>query len=242
MHIHSSYSGGKNGKSITEIVSEARSKGIDAVILTDKDVLKWEYGIWPLSNLLKFSYSLPSVLSVGPQKYFDNVRSVEKAFPGMIVIPGVESAPFYYWKGSPFNGTLEMIGWHKHMLVFGMDKADDYINLPVVENHSAGSFNILLLWPVLLLVAALTVNMKKAARIVIAVAALVFLINNYPFRHFEFNIYSGDQGEKPYQKLIDYVNSRGGLIFWAHPEARNRELPENTAVSAFQRRATRKVF
>ena len=125
MHIHSTYSGGKNGKSIAEIVSEARSKGIDAVILSDKDIMNWEYGLWPLANLVKFSYSLPSVLSVGPQKYFNNVSAIEKAFPGMIVIPGVESAPFYYWKGNPFNGTLEMHGWHKHMLVFGMDKADD---------------------------------------------------------------------------------------------------------------------
>jgi hypothetical protein len=35
-----------------------------------------------------------------------------------------------------------------------------------------------------------------------------------------FNQYDGPQGYAPYQALIDYVNAKGGLTFWAHPEAR----------------------
>ena len=35
-----------------------------------------------------------------------------------------------------------------------------------------------------------------------------------------FNQYDGPQGYAPYQALIDYVNSKGGLTFWAHPEAK----------------------
>lgn len=33
-----------------------------------------------------------------------------------------------------------------------------------------------------------------------------------------FNPFSGDQGAKPYQQLIDYANQREALTFWAHPE------------------------
>ncbi len=33
-----------------------------------------------------------------------------------------------------------------------------------------------------------------------------------------YDQYSGSQAIEPYQKLIDYVNLRGGLTFWAHPE------------------------
>lgn len=35
-----------------------------------------------------------------------------------------------------------------------------------------------------------------------------------------FNQYDGPQGYAPYQDLIDYVNSKDGLCFWAHPEAK----------------------
>lgn len=35
-----------------------------------------------------------------------------------------------------------------------------------------------------------------------------------------FNQYDGPQGYAPYQDLIDYVNSKGGMTFWAHPEAK----------------------
>lgn len=36
--------------------------------------------------------------------------------------------------------------------------------------------------------------------------------------HSKFNQYQGAKGIKPYQALIDYVNQKGGLIFWAHPQ------------------------
>ncbi|MEW6026814.1 MAG: hypothetical protein AB1599_05945 [Planctomycetota bacterium] len=35
-----------------------------------------------------------------------------------------------------------------------------------------------------------------------------------------FNQYDGPQGYAPYQDLINYVSSKGGLTFWAHPEAK----------------------
>lgn len=34
-----------------------------------------------------------------------------------------------------------------------------------------------------------------------------------------FDAFHGDQHTRPYQDVIDYVNSKGGLIFWSHPGA-----------------------
>ncbi|MFH1232038.1 MAG: hypothetical protein V1709_11155, partial [Planctomycetota bacterium] len=39
-----------------------------------------------------------------------------------------------------------------------------------------------------------------------------------------FNQYNSSQGYAPYQDLINYVNSKGGLVFWSHPEARESKL------------------
>ena len=38
----------------------------------------------------------------------------------------------------------------------------------------------------------------------------------------KFDAYHGNQKEKPYQDLIDYTINNGGLIFWAHPEAKRK--------------------
>src|SRR3989339_906785 len=46
-----------------------------------------------------------------------------------------------------------------------------------------------------------------------------------------FNQYDGPQGYAPYQDLIDYVNSKGGLCFWAHPEAKESKSIQKIIVN-----------
>jgi hypothetical protein len=43
-------------------------------------------------------------------------------------------------------------------------------------------------------------------------------VNNHLFRSSPYDQYHGSQGVAPYQLVIDYVNSRGGMAFWNHPE------------------------
>jgi hypothetical protein len=57
--------------------------------------------------------------------------------------------------------------------------------------------------------------------ITISVFALFLFINNHPFKSSPFNPYHGYQEISPYQSLIDYVNSRGGMVFWNHPETKS---------------------
>ena len=46
-------------------------------------------------------------------------------------------------------------------------------------------------------------------------------MNNWPFFTLKFNQYH-NAGSRPYQNYIDYVNARGGVAFWAHPDAANK--------------------
>jgi len=212
---------------IPQIVSIAKGQGFKAVIITDSDTMSWEYGLWPLPNVIKKTVEEKSVSKYGIQRYLDDLEKVQKDNADMVIIPAVESAPFYYWQGSMFNNTLKMVDWHKHFLTIGLPKEEDYRFLPVIGNKRGLQLpfqpgNILLLWPIILFIYGLSLRRKKKlVGIVFVSVGLLFLMNNYPFRTMIFDQYRGEQGIKPYQHYIDYVKKRGGLTFWAHPEAIN---------------------
>lgn len=161
------------------------------------------------------------------------------------MIAGIESAPFYYWQGSPFGDNFTLKDWHKHILVIGLERAQDYQNLPVVGNKPGLALpfrfqNIFyLLWPILILVAGFLFFRKRqfsykdwhgrqlgpysrnwrVLGIFLIIVSLLFLGNNYPFCDFKFDQYRVNAGVAPYQNFINYVHQHGGLTFWAHPEA-----------------------
>ncbi|OGR02052.1 MAG: hypothetical protein A2520_03150 [Deltaproteobacteria bacterium RIFOXYD12_FULL_53_23] len=147
---------------------------------------------------------------------------------------------------------LKVVNFHKDMLVLGLDKADDYVNLPTVSNRKPlvlAWSGLLNLWPLPLLVFALIrlfprraspypyalvtqptampsvpersqTGLRRARKssLLLIVPSLLFLVNNFPFFQPKYDQYHGDQGSAPYQELIDYVNARGGLIFWSAPD------------------------
>jgi hypothetical protein len=45
------------------------------------------------------------------------------------------------------------------------------------------------------------------------------MVDQHPFKSSRFDSYHGNRGSAPYQDVIDYARSRGGMIFWAHPES-----------------------
>ena len=55
--------------------------------------------------------------------------------------------------------------------------------------------------------------------ILIAIFSFAMMVNHHPFKSSRFDPYHGDQGGAPFQDVIDYARSRGGMIFWAHPES-----------------------
>src|SRR3989339_410266 len=223
VHVHSNYSGGKN-QNLSEVVKKAIEKKIAVLVPTDHAIMKWEYGIFPLRNLLKASKSENSILKLGPKNYLEEIRKLQEQNPEILLIPGTETAAYYYWSGSPLKGDLKLNDWHKHMLLIGMDKETDYKNLPLLSNWNVGKFNFLAFWPVLLMLLAYAAPDKRVRIFLFAVSALI-LLNNYPFRITGYGQYSGSKGEKPYQALIDYAGSKGALVFWAHPDAPNWAKP-----------------
>jgi len=93
IHIHSRYSH-TGTESIDEIAKKAAEKGIDVFIPTDTFVAEWDYGLWPLRGLVHETVSRTSVVSVGADRYLERIREIRERYPGLIVIPGVEVAPY----------------------------------------------------------------------------------------------------------------------------------------------------
>ena len=128
IQIASTVSDGKY--SLEEIVQTARINGIKIVILGERDFMRWEYGLWPLRGLIKKTVKSNSLSAYGVERYFREIEKLQLGNPDMLIIPGVESAPFYYWEGSPFRKNLKVKNWHKHMLIVGLKKIEDYENIP----------------------------------------------------------------------------------------------------------------
>lgn len=244
IHVHSTISDGKY--SLEEIATLAKEKGIKVVIFSDHNLMRWEYGLWPLQNILKKRIEKNSVLRFGAEKYLQEIEKIQKKYPEILLLAGVEAAPFYYWRGKHFKYHLTLHNWHKHMLITGLNSPKDYENSPLVSNPNAGAWSlrsVFLFWPAGLLVIGYWLLTKKKKReityknqvlviysskykilgIIIILAGFLFLVNNYPYKYFPYDQYHGDRGVEPYQNLINYVNERDGVIFWAHPEAPNWE-------------------
>ncbi len=215
--IHSNISDGIYSQE--KIAKSAQEKGFKVLIFCESALRKWEYGLWPLRNIVKKTYQENSVLRMGIGKYLDKFRVLQKQFPDLVLIPGMEASPYFYWEGSPFSKNFALVDYYKQFLILGINK--DYQNIPVVGNRQFFYFSknsLFSFWPVLLIIFGLRLLRKKIWGISFILIGFLFLMNNLPFPTSRFNVYQSYQGVRPYQGLIDYVNRKGGLIFWAHPE------------------------
>ncbi|MFC1804990.1 hypothetical protein ACFLZ3_04100 [Candidatus Omnitrophota bacterium] len=246
IQVSSIVSDGKH--SIQKIIDIARKSGIKVLILNERDYMRWEYGLSPLRKVVKKTIEANSIATYGIKNYLKSIERAGKDNPDLVLIAGVESAPFYYWSGSPFGDDFRINNWHRHLLVIGLEGVSDYRGLPSVANrHSPLSrFDFrrdfyLILVPTLLLAAGFQSLRKRSfhysdlaghelgpysrvwrvSGIILIAMGLIFFFNNFPFRSLKYDQYHADQGKGPYQDLIDYVGKKGGMVFWAHPEVEN---------------------
>jgi hypothetical protein len=212
------------------LIKLAKKRGIDVLFINDHDRKVLEYGIRPFQNILRKKVEEPSINKRGPEDYLNMIDTASKKYPDMILIPGAESAPFYYWKGSYFKKNLTVCDWERHLLIVGLEEPKDYKELPILHNGystkyilssiSVGFFFFL----ALLILGLYMIKWKGIIRysgITVSALALFLLINNHPFKNSPYDQYHGAQEIYPYQLLIDYVNSRGGMVFWNHPETKS---------------------
>lgn len=236
----SNFSDGKY--SIEKIAELAQQKNIKIIIMADDALRLWEYGIRPLQNLVKKGVEENSVLKIGPGKFLTKIKKVNSESYGVLIIEGITASPFYWWDGSPWKRNLSLNDWHREILAVGLDNPNDYKDLPLVSNPRFIPKNLKdiskIILPILVIFLGIFLISKKITRKIIykdtefivpillykrlgyiAVSlGIIFLWNNWYFPASNFDQYHGDKELMPYQEFIDYVNERGGLCFWLHPE------------------------
>ncbi len=226
IHLHSTFSSGHY--TLEQLVVKARQKKLGVIIPTDHDLVVMEYGLFPLRNILKRREERDSVLKSGPENYLAEIKRLNNVQDKVIVLPGVQSSPFYYWSGHPLKRNLTAHDYRKELLLIGMESAEDYRNLPLLHNGFSTRYAVQRLPQVVLFFSALGIGLylflkRRHFRLIGAVVGLVsllLLIEQHPFQSSGFDPYHGDRGIEPHQEAIDYVRQRNGLVFWAHPESR----------------------
>jgi hypothetical protein len=226
--IHTNFSDGAH--SLDYLIKLAEKRDISVLFVSDHPRVTIEYGLRPFQNILKKRVDRPSINKGGAANFLNMIQNASKNHPEMILIPGAEAAPFYYWRGSFFKKNLTACDWERHLLIIGLTKPQDYEELPILHNSSSRYYArspisiglFLLLIPFL---AGLYLLKKPGILryfgVMIIVFSLLLIINNHVFKRPPYDQYHGPQGISPYQLLINDVNSRGGMIFWNHPETRS---------------------
>ena len=211
--------------SIKDIGNQSERLGIDAVIFGDYARNSIEFGAKPFERIFKNATEGPSVLGRGASGFISEVNDNDRQIKETILIPGVETIPFYFWSGSNYDKNLTAHNWDKHLMVIGLPTAQEYEQLPLQNSNLSSKYTDSLLKHFAILVFLFMVSVgpvyKGYARILtvpLMVLLLLLTINNHPFRSSPFDAYHGDQGMQPYQNMIDYANSNGAMVFWNHME------------------------
>jgi len=211
---------------IEGLVLLARQRGFSVLFINDHDRVAMEYGLPPLRNLIRKKVELNSINSGGADKFIQAIKEVRQKYPDMIIVPGSETTPFYYWTGSPLTGKLTAHDHEKRILTVGMESPDDYENLPILHNNLSINYFTKALPEVVLFSLSLIASLimlrwrgyLRVTGLIIFVLSVAFIINSNPLMSSPFDPYHGDQKMAPYQLVIDYVNLRGGMTFWNYPE------------------------
>ena len=216
--------------SIQELANLARHRKVDVVIFSDNDRRALEYGIVPFEKIFRKKREQPSILTTGVASYLGEVNAANQSFDDIILIPAVESAPFYYWSGNLAKKNLTANHIDKHLFLVGLEKPQDYEQLPILNSNFSKKYMDLFLKPFLIYAGGFFIffilyikNFMRKTAFFLMICNLLLAINNHPFKSSRFNPYHGDPGVAPYQEVIDYANSKGALTFWNHLEASESE-------------------
>ncbi|MDP2043885.1 MAG: hypothetical protein Q8K15_01795, partial [Candidatus Omnitrophota bacterium] len=220
IHIHSNISE-EGVYPFRRLVTLAQAKGIKILVFSDTFLNRWEYGLPLLSNIFKVSLEKRCIVKYGIKNYLKDIEKIRDEFPDTIILAGAEVAPFYWYSGSIFKGNLSLNDWSRHLLVIGLKSYQDYARLPVVGNRYLKpqlKDALSLLIPIVLIIfGVFFLKKSKILGWTLNILGILFLFNAFPFSASRFDPYHGQKAFLPYQDLINYVNKKNGLVFWAHP-------------------------
>jgi len=228
VHVHSTFSNGI--LSIPEIAHQASESGVEVVILTDSLLTEVTYGVRPLDRLGIPGLNRrkrPGVLDHGVERYREAIDEARRRFPDVLIVPGVEAAPSYYWQGSPWSG-LSLHDFDRHLWIAGLGDPE-VEQLPVIGNETWSNTTLgwHRVWPPLIVLGAGAIalqvpgrrrRMSRSIALVLFVLGLAWAWNNYPFGDVALP-HHGRHEPESFQRLIDFVKARGGVIYWSYPEA-----------------------
>jgi hypothetical protein len=202
--------------------------------------VRCSYGLPPFRALTRVSRRERSI-GADPAGYLARVAEVQARMPHVLLLPGVEVMPHYYWTGSPFALDMTVHNLQKNLLVFGVADPAALRTLPAPGNSAAGVYtaqSVLDALPVLLVIPGVVLLLRRravrrrlgrGAVIVVqrrawgmgsalCLVAVVALARGWPFT---VDRYPPSQsfGVAPYQALIDRVEQLGGVTMWSFPEA-----------------------
>src|SRR5437867_2135015 len=73
LHVHSTISTGS--LNLDQLAERAERLGLDAVVLSDNFVLRYEYGVLPLRGVIKRVVTLPAILDYGIDRFLTDVTT-----------------------------------------------------------------------------------------------------------------------------------------------------------------------
>jgi hypothetical protein len=240
VHVHSDLTTGDF--TLEALVGLADRQGIGALLLAENYWLRVDYALPPFRALTRVSRRERSV-GADPAGYLARVAEVQARRPHVLLIPGVEVMPHYYWTGSPLALDLTVHDLQKNLLVFGVTDPQALGTLPAAGRPVPGAYgaqSVLDALPVLLLIpgvglllrrrpvrrrlgrGAVIVVRRRAWRLGGALTAvgLLALVRGWPFTVAPYPPWQ-IHGVAPYQALIDRVEQLGGVTMWSFPEARD---------------------
>lgn len=238
LHVHSDLTTGDFP--LEELVSAAERQGIEALLLAENYLLRIEYGLPPFRALTRVAWEEPSVLAGGVDRYLARVAQARRLHPRVLILPGVEVLPHYYWMREPLGLDLTLHDIQKNLLVFGVTDAGRLASLPAAGNRRVGPYAwqaVLDLAPGLLVPVGLGVLAIRRARrrrigpaivvvrtrrwfagLLLVTIGATALVRGWPFREDPYPPWAS-AGLAPHQKLIDHVERLGGAAVWSFPEA-----------------------
>ncbi|MEX2146948.1 MAG: hypothetical protein WED01_08045 [Candidatus Rokuibacteriota bacterium] len=239
VHVHTDLSTGQF--TLEELAATADTQGIGALLLAENYLNRVEYGLPPFRALTTVAHEAPSVHG-RLHAYLERVARIRAQFPRVLILPGVEVMPHYFWTGSVLASDLHLHDTQKNLLVYGIEDARALGGLPAAGNRAAGVYSLqsvvdalpmLLIIPGLMLLLRTRAHRRRLGRAVIVVrrrswapglllclVAVAAAVRGWPFTTDPYAT-SRSFGVDPHQALIDHVDRLGGATIWSFPEARD---------------------